>query len=79
MPGGGNEATEPLEEDGYEMPADLPVTLAEALGRLEASEALTELLGKPFVDAFISTKQLELNNANGDITPWERRYLGALV
>lgn len=75
----GIDATDPLEEDGYEMPADLPVTLSQALQRLQASEALTALLGKPFVDGFISTKQLELNNANGEITPWERKYLGALV
>lgn len=75
----GIEATEALEEDGYDMPADLPASLAEALGRLEASTALTELFGKPFVDVFISAKQLELNSVNGEITPWERRYLGTLV
>jgi glutamine synthetase len=75
----GIDASEPVEKDAYDMPADLPENLAQALGRLEASEALTKLLGKPFIDAFISVKRNELHHANRDITPWERKFLGSLV
>lgn len=75
----GIDASEPVEKDAYDMPADLPENLAQALGRLEASETLTKLLGKPFIDAFISVKRNELHHASRDITPWERKFLGSLV
>ena len=71
--------SEPVEKDPYDMPADLPENLAQALGRLEASEALTKLLGKPFIDAFVSVKRNELHHASRDITPWERKFPGSLV
>ncbi len=75
----GIDASEPVEKDAYDMPADLPENLTQALGRLEASEALTKLLGKPFIDAFVSVKRNELHHASRDITPWERKFLGSLV
>ena len=75
----GIDASEPVEKDAFKLPADLPGNLAQALDRLEASEVLNKLLGKPFVDAFISVKRHELHHASRDITPWERKFLGSLV
>lgn len=73
------EATEPSEKDAFEMPADFPENLGQALRRLKACDELGELLGEPFVDTFISVKLNEIHHASRDITPWERKYLGALV
>jgi glutamine synthetase len=71
----GIDASEPVEKDAYDMPADLPENLAQALGRLEASEALTKLFGKPFIDAFISVKRKQRHNTLGKEISWESRLI----
>ncbi len=75
----GLDASEALETDASDLSSGLPENLAHALNRLEAGDALIEILGKPFVDAFISVKRHELQRASEDINPWERKFLGSLV
>ncbi len=67
----------PAGGDAYELEADLPADLGAALERLGASEALAGILGKPFIDVFSAVKAHELAHFQGEISPWERRYLGA--
>lgn len=73
------EATAPVEKNANDMPANLPENLGLALDRLEASEELVDMLGKPFVETYASVKRNELHHASRGITPWERKFLGALV
>jgi len=73
------EATDPVERDANALPANLPENLGLALDRLEASEELVDILGKPFVETYVSVKRNELHHASRGITPWERKFLGALV
>lgn len=79
---GMNEAidpTHPVKGDAYDLPADLPEDLGEALRRLSAQDKLKKILSKPFVDAFVSVKRRELQDAAQQITPWELGYLGSLI
>ncbi len=74
------EAIEPaaaVDSDAYEMTADLPRDLGQALDRLNASTALGEMLGESFIDVFSAVKRDELNDFQSEVSPWERRYLGA--
>lgn len=73
------EATPAVERDANALPANLPENLGLALDRLEASEELVDMLGKPFVETYASVKRNELHHASRGITPWERKFLGALV
>lgn len=73
------EATPAVERDANALPANLPENLGLALDRLEASEELTDMLGKPFIETYASVKRNELHHASRGITPWERKFLGALV
>lgn len=57
----------------------LPGTLHEALQRLRRSALARELLGDEFIDGYIATKALELEDFMNEITPWERRFLGSQV
>ncbi len=75
----GLDASEALETDASELSSDLPENLSQALNRLEASDGMIEILGKPYVEAFISVKRHELQRASEDINPWERKFLGSLV
>ena len=68
---------EPAAGDAYELAADLPPDLGAALQRLGASSALEGILGRPFMDVFSAVKAHELAHFHGEISPWERRYLGA--
>lgn len=57
----------------------LPGTLHEALQRLRRSTLARELFCDEFIDGYVATKTLELEDFMNEITPWERRYLGAFV
>lgn len=69
----GEEPPAPLEGYGYDvtkspvLPADLPA----ALDALEADSALTEVLGKGFVSAFLSYKRNEIERFRRYVTDWE--------
>ena len=54
---------------------DLPLSLLGALDALDASHDLKRVLGKEFVDVFISVKQGEHDEFMKVISPWEREYL----
>ncbi|WP_162484357.1 glutamine synthetase family protein [Pseudomonas sp. StFLB209] len=57
----------------------LPVTLQEALLRLERSTLAKELFGQAFIEGFVASKTLELTSFLDEITPWERRVLGSQI
>ena len=69
------EAPAPLEGYGYDLSkADrLPGSLSEALDALEADTEITDLLGKTFVDAFVTYKRNEIERFGQFITDWEFR------
>lgn len=75
----GLEPTHPIKGDAYDLPADLPEDLGEALRRLSAHDKLRRILSKPFVEVFVSVKRRELRDAARQITPWELDYLGSLT
>jgi glutamine synthetase len=63
----------PLQGYGYDRArsAVLPMSLAEALDALTADTALTEVLGKDFVTAFVAYKRDELERFRRHVTDWE--------
>jgi glutamine synthetase len=63
----------PLQGYGYDRSraAMLPATLSGALDALTADTALTEVLGKDFVTAFVSYKRDEVDRFRRHVTDWE--------
>ncbi|TVP87497.1 MAG: glutamine synthetase [Pseudomonadaceae bacterium] len=57
----------------------LPVTLHQALHRLQRSRFARDWLGDEFVDGFLATKRMELDSYMQQISPWERTFLGSQV
>ncbi|MFJ4145652.1 glutamine synthetase family protein [Pseudomonas sp. NPDC089734] len=57
----------------------LPCTLHAALERLRQSKVAKELFGHEFIEGYIASKNMELTSFFDEITPWERRVLGAQV
>ena len=53
--------------------AKLPTDLGQALDALAADNQLTDVLGKPFVDAFLTFKRDELARFRRHVTDWEFR------
>ncbi len=61
----------------------MPMTLSDALARLEGDDALRDGLGKTpdgdYVDYFVATKRAEARALHAEVTPWELdRYLSAI-
>lgn len=72
-----------IEADAYVLGPDqappLPLTLGDALDRLEQSDRARELLGREFIDYYVVYKRAELEAANAAVTDWEvQRYLEML-
>ncbi|GAA4732903.1 glutamine synthetase family protein [Phytohabitans rumicis] len=63
----------PLQGYGYDRSraALLPMNLTDALDALTADTALTEVLGKDFVTAFVSYKRDEIERFRRHVTDWE--------
>ncbi|WP_331766498.1 glutamine synthetase family protein [Embleya sp. NBC_00896] len=63
----------PLEGYGYDTDKapQLPATLTEALDAFEGDEAITELLGRQFADAFLTYKRDEVARFRRHVTDWE--------
>lgn len=63
----------PLQGYGYDRAkaAVLPMNLHEALDALTADTALTEVLGKDFVNAFVTYKRDEIERFRRHVTDWE--------
>ena len=70
----------PVQGD-FQVPDELslPCTLQGALDRLQRSALARELLNGTFIEGYIATKTLELNDFLDEITPWERRVLAQQV
>lgn len=67
--------TEPLAGSAQTVGYELPRSLEEALARLRDCEELEGLLGKRFVNAYISVKQKEYETFFRVISSWEREFL----
>ena len=75
----GIEPRAPEEGDAYDLPAELPEDLAQALRMLAANKKLGRLFTKRFLHAFTTVKLGELRHLGRHITPWEVSYLGSLL
>jgi len=67
--------TEPLSSDGYRMPYQLPRNLEDGLTLMGACEPLAEILGEPFVKAYLALKETEYDAFFRVISSWERKHL----
>ncbi|MFI2609368.1 glutamine synthetase family protein [Kitasatospora sp. NPDC018619] len=69
----GEEPPAPLEGYGYDpaRSAVLPMSLPEALDALEADAALTAVLGRDFVEAYLTYKRDEVDRFRRHVTDWE--------
>ena len=67
--------TEPVETSALELDFDLPRGLLEAVAAFEESDALTDVLGRGFVDTYAAIKRAEFETFMRVISPWEREYL----
>jgi glutamine synthetase len=57
----------------------LPVTLDLAVSALRASERAKEILGEPFVDHYLRTRDWEARQHHRSVSEWElRRYFEAV-
>ena len=73
------EPTAPARGDAYDLPADLPGDLHDALRVLAAHKKLRRLLSRDFVSGFVAVKREELRHLGRWITPWEVGYLGSML
>jgi glutamine synthetase len=59
--------------------AKIPTTLDDAVRALEASQKAREILGEPFVDHYVRTRDWEARQARRAVSEWElRRYFEAI-
>jgi len=72
-------ATNPVDTDAYELAAELPEDLPQALRALETSKPLIEMLSTEFVDVYTSVKRDELKHFNQQISAWEVGFLGSMI
>jgi glutamine synthetase len=68
-------ATEPVEGSAYRYAHTLPISLDEALDKLNYTKALKVALGEKFVEAYIDVKFEEMQHYRRVISSWEREYL----
>jgi len=72
----GIEASAPVQGRGYERRnLRLPLTIEDALERMEISRALEQYLGKKFIAGYVATKRAEHENFKRVISSWEREFL----
>ena len=72
----GIEASAPVQGRGYERRnLRLPLTIEDALERMENSRALVQYLGKKFITGYVATKRAEHENFKRVISSWEREFL----
>ncbi len=74
------EPTEPIAGD-FTAPENmrLPTSMQEAMRRLKRSSLARELLGEEFIEGFLASKYIELEDFLSEITAWERRFLAMQV
>ena len=72
----GIEASAPVQGRDYERRnLRLPLTIEDALERMENSRALVQYLGKKFITGYVATKRAEHENFKRVISSWEREFL----
>jgi glutamine synthetase len=71
----GLKPTEPISGSAYELPFQLPRTMAEALRLLRECRPLVELFGERFVMAYAAVKECEHEAFLQVISAWEREHL----
>ena len=71
------EPTEPVESNAYylNLPPVFPRDLGAALVELQNCQPIIDLIGKDFIDSFVSIKQMEIDHFQAEISLWEQRYL----
>jgi len=73
------EPTAPMVGSAWQHDHDLPHHLEDAIERMRACRAMSELLGPQFVNAFLAVKELEHTTYSRVISSWEREHLMLLV
>ncbi|MCZ8131800.1 MAG: glutamine synthetase family protein [Steroidobacteraceae bacterium] len=71
----GLKPSEPITGSAYDLPFQLPRTLAEALSLLRDSRPLVDLFGERFVKAYGAVKESEYEAFLQVISAWEREHL----
>jgi glutamine synthetase len=71
----GLKPTEPISGSAYDLPFQLPRTLAEALRLLRECRPLVDLFGERFVSAYAAVKESEHEAFLQVISAWEREHL----
>lgn len=67
--------TEPVTGSAYRFAHTLPISLDEALDKLNYNKALKQVLGAKFVQAYQDVKFEEMQHYRRVISSWEREYL----
>ena len=75
----GLQASPDTVDSAWNVSHELPRNLEDAITAMRTSEAMRELLGTAFVDAFCAVKELEYATYNRVISSWEREHLLLLV
>jgi glutamine synthetase len=71
----GIKPSEPVAGSAYDLPFQLPRTLAEALRLLRECRPLVELFGERFILAYTAVKESEYEAFSQVISAWEREHL----
>jgi glutamine synthetase len=67
--------SDPVTGSAYRFAHTLPISLDEALDKLNYSKTLKQVLGEKFVEAYKDVKFEEMQNFRRVISSWEREYL----
>jgi glutamine synthetase len=73
------EPSAPMTSSAWAMDYELPSHMEDSIRRMRECEALREVLGGAFIDAFLAVKELEYATYNRVISSWEREHLMLLV
>jgi glutamine synthetase len=71
--------SEPMTDSAWNVDHELPRHLEDAIAAMRACDAMRDVLGTGFVDAFCAVKELEYATYNRVISSWEREHLLLLV
>jgi glutamine synthetase len=66
-------------DSAWNVSPELPRHLEDAIEAMRGCEAVREVLGEQFVDAFCAVKELEYATYNRVVSSWEREHLLLLV
>ena len=71
--------SEPMKSSAWDSDQDLPSHMEDSIRRMRECEALRDVFGGAFIDAFLAVKELEYATYNRVISSWEREHLLLLV